>query len=213
MVGKLIVRAPAAAMVISISMVNGEPAKAAITARRAIGSSPTNIAAMNSYRNLTVTEGQMGKSLEKLSSGFRINRAADDAGLTVEAYALHLPLAGDDTARLAEIDAWVPHLEPGDIIATGTPAGVAGLHKPPAWLKPGSTVEVEVEEALVPIESITHRVIVDDDVLFVGMVLIVLFIMLFMVLPVKADEMTCVNTWISGRVTTHGGWGPSTSRW
>ena len=36
-------------------------------------------------------------------------------------------------------------LEPGDIIATGTPAGVAGLHTPPAWLKPGSTVEVEVE--------------------------------------------------------------------
>lgn len=43
-----------------------------------------NIAAMNSYRNLSVTEGQMGKSLEKLSSGFRINRAADDAaGLSV----------------------------------------------------------------------------------------------------------------------------------
>jgi 2-keto-4-pentenoate hydratase/2-oxohepta-3-ene-1,7-dioic acid hydratase in catechol pathway len=36
-------------------------------------------------------------------------------------------------------------LEPGDIIATGTPAGVAGLHKPPAWLKPGSVVEAEVE--------------------------------------------------------------------
>jgi 2-keto-4-pentenoate hydratase/2-oxohepta-3-ene-1,7-dioic acid hydratase in catechol pathway len=36
-------------------------------------------------------------------------------------------------------------LEPGDIIATGTPAGVAGLHKPPAWLKPGSTVIAEVE--------------------------------------------------------------------
>jgi 2,4-diketo-3-deoxy-L-fuconate hydrolase len=36
-------------------------------------------------------------------------------------------------------------LEPGDIIATGTPAGVAGMHKPPAWLKPGSLVEVEVE--------------------------------------------------------------------
>ena len=36
-------------------------------------------------------------------------------------------------------------LEPGDIIATGTPAGVAAMHKPPAWLKPGSVVEVEVE--------------------------------------------------------------------
>jgi flagellin len=43
-----------------------------------------NIAAMNSYRNLSVTDGQLSKSLEKLSSGFRINRAADDAaGLAI----------------------------------------------------------------------------------------------------------------------------------
>ncbi len=43
-----------------------------------------NVAALNAYRNLTVTEGQQGKALEKLSSGFRINRAADDAaGLSI----------------------------------------------------------------------------------------------------------------------------------
>jgi flagellin len=43
-----------------------------------------NIAAQNSYRNLSITDGQMSKSLEKLSSGFRINRAADDAaGLAI----------------------------------------------------------------------------------------------------------------------------------
>jgi flagellin len=43
-----------------------------------------NIAAMNAYRNLSVTDGQMSKSLEKLSSGYRINRAADDAaGLAI----------------------------------------------------------------------------------------------------------------------------------
>ena len=43
-----------------------------------------NVAAMNSYRNLSVTDGQMSKSLEKLSSGFRINRAGDDAaGLAI----------------------------------------------------------------------------------------------------------------------------------
>ena len=43
-----------------------------------------NIAAMNSYRNLSTTDNQMTKSLEKLSSGFRINRAADDAaGLAI----------------------------------------------------------------------------------------------------------------------------------
>jgi flagellin len=44
----------------------------------------TNTDAINSYRNLSVTQGQMSKSLEKLSSGFRINRAADDAaGLAI----------------------------------------------------------------------------------------------------------------------------------
>ncbi|GAB2729265.1 flagellin N-terminal helical domain-containing protein [Nocardioides pakistanensis] len=43
-----------------------------------------NIDAFNSYRNLSVTQGQLSKSLEKLSSGFRINRAADDAaGLAI----------------------------------------------------------------------------------------------------------------------------------
>ncbi|MDO5672807.1 MAG: flagellin [Actinomycetaceae bacterium] len=43
-----------------------------------------NIMAMNSYRNLSATQGSLGKSLEKLSSGFRINRAADDAaGLAI----------------------------------------------------------------------------------------------------------------------------------
>ena len=43
-----------------------------------------NIDAFNSYRNLSVTQGQMSKSLEKLSSGFRVNRAADDAaGLAI----------------------------------------------------------------------------------------------------------------------------------
>ncbi|GLY03267.1 MULTISPECIES: flagellin [Actinoplanes] len=43
-----------------------------------------NIAAQNAYRNLSVTDNQMSKSLEKLSSGYRINRAADDAaGLSI----------------------------------------------------------------------------------------------------------------------------------
>ena len=44
----------------------------------------TNIAANNSYRNLVNTQSDMSKSLEKLSSGLRINRAADDAaGLAI----------------------------------------------------------------------------------------------------------------------------------
>jgi len=43
-----------------------------------------NIMANNAYRNLSTTNTSLGKSLEKLSSGFRINRAADDAaGLVI----------------------------------------------------------------------------------------------------------------------------------
>jgi len=43
-----------------------------------------NVAALNAYRNLSVSDGQQSKQLEKLSSGFRINRAADDAaGLSI----------------------------------------------------------------------------------------------------------------------------------
>jgi flagellin len=44
----------------------------------------TNIAAANAYRNLSNTQTNLNKSLEKLSSGLRINRAADDAaGLAI----------------------------------------------------------------------------------------------------------------------------------
>ena len=43
-----------------------------------------NLQAMNANRMLNVTTGQQAKSTEKLSSGYKINRAADDAaGLTI----------------------------------------------------------------------------------------------------------------------------------
>ena len=44
----------------------------------------TNLAALNAHRNLSNTQNDLSKSLEKLSSGLRINRAADDAaGLAI----------------------------------------------------------------------------------------------------------------------------------
>ena len=62
------------------------------------------------------------------------------------------PLQDGSTAtmlfRIAELVSWISHrmpLDPGDVIATGTPAGVAAMHQPPAWLTPGATVNVEVE--------------------------------------------------------------------
>ena len=53
-----------------------------------------NIMAMNAYRNLNATNGQMAKSLEKLSSGFRINRAADDAAGLVISESLRTLISG-----------------------------------------------------------------------------------------------------------------------
>lgn len=37
-------------------------------------------------------------------------------------------------------------LNPGDLIVTGTPAGVGAARRPPVFLKPGDTVEVEIEK-------------------------------------------------------------------
>lgn len=36
-------------------------------------------------------------------------------------------------------------LEPGDVIVMGTPAGVGYARTPPVWMKPGDTIEVEIE--------------------------------------------------------------------
>ncbi len=48
-------------------------------------------------------------------------------------------------------------LEPGDLISTGTPAGVAVAMKPPRWLVPGDVVRVEVEG----VGAIENRVIAE----------------------------------------------------
>jgi len=68
--------------------------------------------------------------------------------LTVDGKTLQSGSTRDMLFGVAELMSYLSHqtvLEPGDIIATGTPAGVAALHKPPAWLKPGSTVAMQVQ--------------------------------------------------------------------
>lgn len=50
-----------------------------------------------------------------------------------------------DIPRQIEYCSSFTRLEPGDVIATGTPGGVGSRRTPPLWLKPGDIVEVEVE--------------------------------------------------------------------
>ena len=57
-----------------------------------------NIMAFNAYRNLNTTSGMLASSLEKLSSGFRINRAADDAAGLVKSESLRAEIGGTNQA-------------------------------------------------------------------------------------------------------------------
>jgi len=46
-------------------------------------------------------------------------------------------------ALIAYLSAYVTLL-PGDVIATGTPAGVGAFRKPPRYLEPGDVVRMEI---------------------------------------------------------------------
>ena len=48
-------------------------------------------------------------------------------------------------ARLVSYASTIFTLVPGDVIVTGTPAGVGWSRKPPRFMKPGDVVEVEIE--------------------------------------------------------------------
>ena len=50
-----------------------------------------------------------------------------------------------DIPRIIEYCSSFTKLETGDVIATGTPGGVGAKRTPPLWLKPGDTVEVEID--------------------------------------------------------------------
>ena len=47
--------------------------------------------------------------------------------------------------RLIEFISRTITLEPGDVVATGTPPGVGFARKPPVFIKPGDRMEVEIE--------------------------------------------------------------------
>jgi flagellin len=57
-----------------------------------------NIAALNSYKNLSSNNSTVSKSLEKLSSGYRINRAGDDAAGLAISEKMRAQITGLETA-------------------------------------------------------------------------------------------------------------------
>src|SRR5881227_4103090 len=65
----------------------------------------TNIEAFNAHRNLSGTEGKLAQSMERLSSGYRINRAADDAAGLAISERLRGQIGGLDQAQRNAQDA------------------------------------------------------------------------------------------------------------
>ena len=64
-----------------------------------------NIQALNAYRNLSQTTNATSKSLEKLSSGLRINKAADDAAGLAISEKMRSQIRGLDMAERNTLDA------------------------------------------------------------------------------------------------------------
>lgn len=83
-------------------------------------------------------------------------RARDEAFSGTEALSVRTLVNGEivqdgttgdlifNVARLISELSHIMTLHPGDVIATGTPAGVGAMRKPPRFLKPGDQVAVEI---------------------------------------------------------------------
>ena len=65
----------------------------------------TNVEAFDAHRNLQNTSGKLAKSMEKLSSGYRINRASDDAAGLAISEKLQSQIGGLDQAQRNSQDA------------------------------------------------------------------------------------------------------------
>jgi 2,4-didehydro-3-deoxy-L-rhamnonate hydrolase len=110
-----------------------------------------------SGRDLQFSDGQWvrGKSLDTfLPVGELVpaSEVPDPQALPIRAILNGETMQDSNTSNqifgVAEVVAFVSQgitLEPGDLIITGTPAGVGAFRKPPVWLKPGDEITIEID--------------------------------------------------------------------
>lgn len=96
-----------------------------------------NFDASGAWGPCIVTQDEVGAGADKLSLKTRLNDEVVQSGNTANLI-FSLPR---QIALLSE----VMTLEPGDIILTGTPAGVGVGRKPPLWMRPGDRIKIEIE--------------------------------------------------------------------
>ncbi|HEY8646042.1 MAG TPA: fumarylacetoacetate hydrolase family protein [Gaiellaceae bacterium] len=120
-----------------------------------------------SGRDLQFADGQWvrGKSLDTfLPVGDLVpaSEVPDPQALAIRAVLNGVIMQESNTSNMifgvADVIAFVSQaitLEPGDLIITGTPAGVGAFREPPVWMKPGDEITIEIDG----IGSITNPVI------------------------------------------------------
>jgi 2-keto-4-pentenoate hydratase/2-oxohepta-3-ene-1,7-dioic acid hydratase in catechol pathway len=120
-----------------------------------------------SGRDLQFSDGQWvrGKSLDTflpVSDLIPASDVPDPQSLPIRAILNGETMQDSNTSNMvfgvAEIVAFVSQaitLEPGDLIITGTPAGVGAFRKPQVWLKPGDEITIEIDG----LGSITNPVV------------------------------------------------------
>jgi 2-keto-4-pentenoate hydratase/2-oxohepta-3-ene-1,7-dioic acid hydratase in catechol pathway len=123
-----------------------------------------------SGRDLQFSDGQWmrGKSLDTfLPVGELVpaSEVPDPQALPIRAILNGETMQDSNTSNqifgVAEVISFVSQaitLEPGDLIITGTPAGVGAFRKPPVWLQPGDEITIEIDG----LGSITNPVVAGD---------------------------------------------------
>ncbi len=110
-----------------------------------------------SGRDLQFADGQWvrGKSLDTfLPVGDLVSASEvpDPQALPIRAILNGVVMQDSNTSNMifgvAEVIAFISQaitLEPGDLIITGTPAGVGAFREPPVWMKPGDEITIEID--------------------------------------------------------------------
>ena len=123
-----------------------------------------------SGRDLQFSDGQWvrGKSLDTfLPVGELVpaSEVPDPQSLPIRAILNGETMQDSNTSNqifgVAEVISFVSQaitLEPGDLIITGTPAGVGAFRKPPVWLQPGDEITIEIDG----LGSISNPVVAGD---------------------------------------------------
>ena len=106
-------------------------------------------------RDLQRTDGQWGRakgfdSFCPLGPWIETSLDSTDAAIscTVNGEVRQSGNTGDMVRDVVELVSWISSvmtLLPGDVILTGTPAGVGQARTPPVWMKAGDTIEIEID--------------------------------------------------------------------